>query len=408
MPSCAPRPWVGVAKTGSLSDLQRYVEVAAERRQFNGGRTSQLAELVAEREIGTASDPAAYDRVVELEACASELYWPLKHRSKGNDDIAAAASLVLLESGLRSPVEGDLSYAHSTSGAWRAVAARAMVRPEERQQVYAALVDADPRVRRAAIRTIHSDPGVADARALVDVARLDPDLRLRQAALSTLGEIGDLNSLLAVRDSWEEMTESARVAYLQALNAPASRIHGSAQILARVMEADESLEGEVAASLLCREPNPSFGYAVSRLVQALRQGTLSERLLALSSLPASEPELQIEISKFALSDSPYLRVAALELWLNMPLHAEQARRRLLAIAESKDADALEASRILALRGDENSILRVERRLAAPASGERIAVARMMLRLKRWGAVARALTDDHPAVRLATACSVLAQ
>jgi predicted lipid carrier protein YhbT len=90
----------------------------------------------------------------------------------------------------------------------------------------------------------------------------------------------------------------------------------------------------------------------------------------------------------------------------MPLHVEQARHRLQVIAESKDADTLEASRVLAMKGDENSILRVEKRLGAPDSGERIAVARMMLRLKRWGAVARALTDDHPAVRLATACNVL--
>jgi hypothetical protein len=363
---------------------------------------------VAEREIATAADFAAYDRVVALEGCASELYWPLKHRSQGNDDIAAAASLVLLESGLRDWDEKDLSHVHSSSGAWRAVAARAAVRPEDRPQVYAALVDSDLRVRRAAIRTIHADPMLADGRALVEAARLDPDIQLRQSALSTLGDLGDLNSLLLVKDLWDEMTESARVAYLQALSAPASRIHGGLQILTRVMEADESLEGVVAASLLCRGSNPPSGYAISRLVQALRDGTLSERLVALSSLPESEPELQKELSKLALADDPYLRVAALELWLKMPARAEQARQRLQAIAASKDVDALEASRVLAVRGDESSILRVERRLGAPHSGERIAVARLMLRLKRWGAVARALTDDHPAVRLATACNVLAQ
>ena len=407
MSSCAPRPWIGVARTGSLTDLRRYVEVAAERRQFNAARTSELAEVVAEREIATATDAAAYDRVVGLEACASELYWPLKHRSKGEDDISAAASLVLLESGQRDLDESDLSYAHSKSGAWRAVTARAAFRPERRSQVYEALADSDLRVRRAAIRTINAGPMLADGRVLVEVARLDPDMQLRQSALSTLGEIGDLNSLLLIRDTWDEMTEPSRMAYLQALNAPASRIRGG-QILTRIMEADDSLEGVVAASLLCSESNPPSGYAVSRLVQALRQGTLSERLVALSSLPASEPELQIEISKFAQSDTPYLRVAALELWLRLPPHAEQAWRRLQAVAQSKDTDALEASRILAMKGDEDSILRLEQRLAAPFSGERIAVARLLLQLKRWGAVARALTDDHPAVRLATACNVLAQ
>ena len=382
--------------------------MAAERRQFNAGRTGELAEVVAKREIATATDAAAYDRVVGLEACASELYWPLKHRSEGDDDVAAAASLVLLETGLRDLDESDHSHAQSASGAWRAVTARAATKPEHRSQIYAALIDSDPRVRRAAIRTIHADPMLTDGRELVEVVRLDPDMQLRQSALSSLGELGDLNSLLMVRDSWDEMTEPSRIAYLQALDAPASRIRGGAQILTRIMETEESLEGVVAASLLCREPNPSSGYAVSRLMQALRQGTLSERLLALSSLPETEPELQIEVSKLAMSDNPYLRVAALDRWLKTPSHADEARHRLQAIAESKDVDALEASQALAMKGDENSILRVEQRLGASVSGERIAVARLLLRLKRWGAVARALTDDHPAVRLAIACNVLAQ
>ena len=199
-PSCAPRPWVNVARTGSLTDLQRFVEVAAERRQFNHARTSELAKVVAEREIATATDAEAYDRVVGLGACASELYWPLNRRSKGDDDGAAAATLVLLEAGLRDPDEHALSFAQSTSGAWRAVSVRSTVAPDLRSRVYAALIDSDRRVRQAALRTIEESPMLADGRALVQVARLDPDGSLREAALLTLGELGDLNSLLLVKD----------------------------------------------------------------------------------------------------------------------------------------------------------------------------------------------------------------
>jgi hypothetical protein len=85
-----------------------------------------------------------------------------------------------------------------------------------------------------------------------------------------------------------------------------------------------------------------------------------------------------------------------------------AQERIETIAASQDVDAFEASRVLALRGDLSSIFRLERRLTAPLAQERIAVVRPLIRLKRWDAVAQALTDDHPAVRLATACNVLAE
>ena len=407
-PSCAPRPWVAVARTGSLTDLQRSVEVASERRQFNDARTRSLAQVILEREIATATDAAAFDRVVGLQACASELYWPLNRRSKGIDDGAAAASLVLLEAGLQDPDERSLSFSHSSSGAWRAVAARSAVAPELRSRVYAALLDPDQRVRSAAIRTIQASPILADGKALTEVARLDPDDSLKVASLLALGDIGDLNSLLSVREFWDEMNQPARMAYLQALYAPASRSRGGARILTRIMESDESLEGVVAASLMCHEPAPSSGYAISRLLRAVHQGTTSERLVALASLPKGDTDAQVEIRKLALSNNPYLRVAALESWLSAPTLADGARRRLQFIAAGKDADAFEASRVLALNGDESSILRVNRRLFAPLAEQRIAAARLLLRLGRWGAVARALTDDHPLVRLTIACNVLSR
>jgi hypothetical protein len=274
--------------------------------------------------------------------------------------------------------------------------------------VYAALIDPDPRVRRAAIGAITANPVLADGRALAEVALLDPDASLKVASLLALGDIGDLDSLLLVADTWDEMIEPSRLAYLQALHAPASRSRGGVQILTRIMESNESLPGVVAASLLCREPAPSSGYAMSRLLQAMHQGTTSERLVALASLPAGETEVQLEIRKLAVSNSLYLRVAALEAWLKAPELADDARRRLQIIAAGKDADAFEASRVLALNGNESAILRMERRLSAPLAEQRVAAARLLLKAKRWGAVARALTDDHPLVRLTIACSVLSR
>jgi len=405
---CSPRPWLSVAKTGSLTDLQRFVEVAASRHQFNESRVLQLAQVVAQREIATAADKGASDRLLGLQACASELYWPLEHRSKGKDDVAAAAALLLIDAGLRDPTEGAVSHATSGEGAWRAVAIRSAVSPELRLLVYSALIDADPRVRRAALRTILVEPLTSDGAALVEVARLDPDESIRQMALLAIGETGDPNSLLAAHDLWDEMIEPSRLAFLQALYAPASRARGGAQILARVMQSSDSLEGVVAASLLCHEPPQTSQYAVGRLLRALHQGTTSERLVALASLPPNEADVQTEIHQMALKGAPYLRVASLELWLKSGRDLAVAQERIETIAASHDVDAFEASRILALRGDLSSIFRLEGRLTAPLAEERIAVVRPLIRLKRWDAVAQALTDDHPAVRLATACNVLSE
>ncbi len=406
-PSCAPRPFIAAARTGSLSDLQRYVEAAADRKQLNQSRTTALAEAVAEREIATASDDRVYERVAALGSCASELYWPLHRRAKGADDAAAAAALVLFETGLLDELPGAGLRGQSESGAWRAFATRLAVEPEQRPRVYEALVDPDRRVRLAAIKTIQYNPVSGDGRHLIEVARLDPEGSLRQAALTALGDVGDFESLRLARDFWDNMGEASRLAYVQALNAPLAWKRGGNQLLTRIMESNESLAGAVAASLLYGHRAPSAGFAVTRLLHALREGTLSEKLLALASLPAGDPEVQQAIRDMAKSNDLYLRTAALELILKSPNESVQAVKRLQTIAASKDADAYTAARILAARGDEPSIARVERQLSAPLAAERLGAARLLMKLKRWDAVARALTDDHPAVRLASACDVLA-
>jgi len=222
-----------------------------------------------------------------------------------------------------------------------------------------------------------------------------------------LGDMGNFESLLEARDLWDKMTELSRLAYLQALAEPLARKHGGDAILTRIMDSDESLEGVVAASLLARPGSPASGFAASRLLRALHEGTRSEKLLALVTLPPGNPEVQRAMLELAQSDDVFLRTAALELLLKSATHADQALKRLHTIAASKDADAYEASRVLALRGDEPSIVRVERQLGAPHAADRLGAARLLLKIKRWTGVARALTDDHPAVRLAMACDVWA-
>ena len=404
--ACAQNPWVASARTGSLGEVQRYVEVAADRNQFDHSRTVELAEVVAEREIESADDPGAYDRLLALGPCVSEVFWSLKHRSKRNDDGAAAASSVLFEGGFTEGLRDVTTQ--KEDGAWRAFAVRLAVVREARKFVYAALRDPDVRVRRAAMRAVQQNPMPTDGKELLNVARLDPDSGLREAALTALGENGDMPTLLAAHDYWGDMVESTRLGFVQALNAPRTRTRGGEPLLLRILESNDSLEGAVAASLLFNDATTSRGYARARLLRALRNGSTSERLLALATLPPNDPEARFDIQTLANSNAPYLRTAALELYLKVNVSTELATERLRSIAASKDADAYEAAKILALHGDLNAISRIERQLGVAQSSERLAAARLLLKLKRWAGVARALTDDHPAVRLALACDIVTQ
>ncbi len=404
--ACAQKPWVAAARSGSLGDLQRYVEVAADRNQFTRARAVELAEEIAEREIEVADDAEVYERIATLGPCASQVFWALKHRAKGKSDGSAAASIVLFEAGYGEGLRAVTP--EKESGAWRAFAVRLATAPEQRSFVLRALIDPDVRVRRAALNALQQGPQPSDGSALIDVVRLDPEPALKQAALAVLGDSGNVAALLALREYWDEMAESTRLAFVQALHSPAARTRGGEPLLVRTMESSGSFESLVAASLVFNDVAASRGAAAAHLVRALREGSTSERLLALASLPPNHPEARFEIQKLASSGEPYLRTAALGIYLDQNIALDLVRQRLHTIAASKDADADEAARLLAAHGDVSVLPRIEKELSAPELSARLAAARLLLKLGSWNAVARALTDDHPSVRLSLACDILAK
>jgi hypothetical protein len=263
-------------------------------------------------------------------------------------------------------------------------------------------------VRRAALKAILVAPSLRDAPELLQVARLDPDDTSRRLAITAVGEIGDAGTLLALRDLWDTMNEPARLSCLQALDAPASRKAGGTQILLRLMETENSLAGVVAASLLIRRESPLQQAATARLLRALHEGTLSERLVALRTLPMQDLEVQGAVREMGLQGAPYLRTAALERWIEHEYQQLAAVQKLQSIAESGEADALEATKFLARRGDIVSVSRLDREINATLASDRLAAARVMLQIGRWNTLAQVLADDHPAVRLSIACAVLAK
>jgi len=406
--ACAERPWITEARTGSLANLKRYTEVASSRHQFDEKGIERLATAVAEREIATANDRDAYQRVLGLRPCVSELYWSLRRQSVKRNESAAAANLLLLDSGWQDSDQRLRSFGDDTDGAWRAVTVRASQSQSLRPLVYRALLDPESRVRYAAIMTIRANPLPGDGRALFEVVRLDPDDSLRLLAMATLGETGDQQTMLLARDLWDTMDEPLRLAFLQALALPnMSKVVGFDMLL-RTMQLDDALSGLVAASLLYRTESRYSRSALGRLMRGLRSGASSEQLLALATLGMREAELLPEITRLAREGVPYVRVASLDLLLNSARDIATCRQRLESIAMSRDADADEANRVLALHGNFPAMGRLEKRLNGVLASERLAAARVLVNLKQWDAVAIALADDHPDVRLTTACLVLSE
>lgn len=406
--ACAERPWITEAHTGSLDNLKRYTEVAAERLQFDEKRIEQLALAVAERELATANDRNAYQRVLGLRPCVSELYWPLRRQSLKRSEASAAANLVLLDTGWLDSDQRLRSFGDDTDGAWRAVTVRASQSESLRPAVRRALLDPDLRVRYAAILTIRANPLPGDAGALFEVVRLDPDDSLRALAMTTLGDTGDRQSMLLARELWDTMDEPLRLAFLQSLALPAMRQEMGFEILSRVMQSDDAMAGVVAASLLYRSESRYARSALGRMARTLRAGTSSEQLLVLATLGMREAEEYPEVMRLAREEKPYVRVAALELLLDSGRDVASYRRRLEGIATSHDADADEANRALAQHGNSPAVERLAKRLSVQHASDRVAAARLLVKLKRWDSVSLALVDDHPDVRLATACQVLSE
>jgi hypothetical protein len=268
--------------------LKRYVEVAADRHQFTRHRVEQLAEVVAEREIATANDTEAYQRILALTPCASSLHSPLLRQSLRHGDTAAAASMTLIDADLMEPSQRLRTHASDADGAWRAVGVRASQRPGDRAIVYRALTDP---VREAAVATIRNGPLAADAGPVLDVVRHDPQSAVRVSAMAALAETGDLQAILLARDLWDGMPEALRVAFLQALDSIPLRRTAGVELLSRIAQADDSMMGEIAASLLYKSGVHHSALAVGRLVRALHSGTSSEQLLALATLGLREAEV---------------------------------------------------------------------------------------------------------------------
>ncbi|HLV21367.1 MAG TPA: hypothetical protein VKZ49_10805, partial [Polyangiaceae bacterium] len=150
--ACSSGGVVQAALYGDLATLKRRVQQEQREGDLDEGRVRDLAHAVAAREVRSAQGPLGAARLRQARPCAPALSRELEDRAARGDDGAAEAALSLLEIGGLDRRQAVERYAEASSGAFRAVAARAAVAPGLGPLRRRFFVDPDERVRRAALR----------------------------------------------------------------------------------------------------------------------------------------------------------------------------------------------------------------------------------------------------------------
>src|SRR5262249_13817495 len=152
---------------------------------------------------------------------------------------------------------GDVRALTGEDPAWRAVAARALVRPEDRAARWKALLDPEPLVRRQAARAAADAADPDDLDALAEAVRLDPQPIVRTEAVRGLAALGGAAGgrvLGARRDLWRGGDDALREDMARAWSRSPLWESGGREELRLLVAAEEgppAIEG--AAAILARK-----------------------------------------------------------------------------------------------------------------------------------------------------------
>lgn len=404
--ACTRAGVVQTALHGDLQTLKRDVKESRDRGELDASTVRQLAEAVAGREVRSSTGDAAVDRIRDVRPCAQPLLSVLEDRAKRADDAAAEATLTLLELGKRDKREMVERHRDASSGAWRAVAARAAVARELGPLRRKLFLDADERVRRGALAAALDARARDDLDALLETARLDPDSLSRSLATRAVGAIGGERGVLALRDHWVRADETTRLTIIDAWGYPAALRAGGEHELVTIAETQHGTLAIAAADELARTHGASSKIGVAVLIRAVQEGTEGERRTAIQLVPLSDTDALDAVKKATKDQDKEVRVIALARLAGTAEHKSDVLSGLRELAKNDDDLGLQARAALAAAGDAGVKKQLTALLEAPKANSRTVAAKGLLDLGDWANAATALADDDPSVRTTVACSVL--
>jgi HEAT repeat protein len=404
--ACTKRGVVDVVLHSDLATLKREVKESRERGELDRGTVEELARAVAGREVRSATGRAAVDRVRDVRSCARPLQAVLEDRARRADDAAAEATLTLFELGKMDRERLISRHRDSSSGAWRALAARAASAKSHGPLRRKFMLDPDERVRQGALRAGLDAASSDDLEALLEAARVDPDPLSRSIATRAVGAIGGQRAVLALKDHWSRADEVTRLTIIDAWSMPRALGSGGEHELVVVAESQKGSTSIAAADALVRNSKKSASIGIAVLYRAITDGTESERRLAIQLAPLSDPDVLSVIQKQKKSDDKEVRVMALARLAGTREHRSQSLPGLRELAKKDDDLGLQARAALAAAGDRGVLAQLTPLLTAPRARFRTVAAKGLLDLGDFANAATALADDDPSVRTEVACAVL--
>ncbi len=407
--ACSRSPIVKTALTGNLGPLKSQIVAAQAAGTLTASETRKIARAVAQREIAATNSHVADERLMSLRSCARPLADALVARAEsGFDDSAATAELLLVETGLLRPDGLTERYGDSESPAWRALAARGAVTEDSLPLRPAFYRDANPSVRRAALRAALKKPNSTELQDLLEAARLDPDALNRSLAARGVGRIGGEAAVTGLADLWSRADGPERLAVVDGLSAPETFSAGGAAQLTRIIESGPSLPAvSAAAALLDRGDAEQRGLALSVLNRTIRDGDAKEQKAALRTAPLDDPETLAAVVAASSDSDSFVRVAALSRLSTMENRRNEALAALQVLAQGGQDIAVEARSALAQAGDPSVIPALRAELQAPSARDRERAALDLIRLDQLPSAAAELAAAEPSVRLRVACAMLA-
>jgi hypothetical protein len=397
----ATRPEVKVALSGTLPQLQQEIARAERGGPLDKARLRQLAHAVAEREIAGASGADGAQELAVFRPCLSEVETALDERAVRGDEAAAVATLLLFEAGKRQASDLVARYQDADSGAFRALAARATLAPDQAELRRRYFIDPDERVRHAAFEAALKAPVASQLGDLVEAARLDPSPANRSRAAQAVGRIGNESAVLGLMDLFVAGDEQEKLAVLDAWSEAPSFRRGGERELSRALN-ESGLVSVSAATLLLRS-RESRAAAIAVLARAIADGGDDERRLALMLAPLDQPSVKQALEKAAKSPSPDVTPLVLSRLLELPGSAPKARAQLEKLAEDKSDYGLEANYELLRLGSPRALLRVEQELSHERASRRLRAAITLAGLGKQQHLAPRLADKDPFVRATLAC-----
>jgi hypothetical protein len=217
------------ADAGDLPSFRAELSARIAEGDVGVGEAKDIARHLVDRQIETAMGPTGRRGLDAVASCAVRFDSALERRAAEDDELAAVATLILFDAGLEKPLS-FMGYAKRPEPHWRAVGARSLgvaaPRPEDggdRERLTQAgemrrqlMLDPVLGVRLAALRAAGEAGDPADAAALLDAARRDPDPQARRLAIDAAGAVGSREAVLGLRDVWSRADEDERSAIASA------------------------------------------------------------------------------------------------------------------------------------------------------------------------------------------------